>query len=251
MFPVIDILGWSLPTYLILNSLIFTFTILVFLQKVVEQGRSLFIAKIFSLYLLVGCFLGSRLFYELWVQKTSVLELYKVLIFWKGGFVFYGGLFGTFGAALLFKLRYPEQKVLSWADLAAPILPFSYAFGRFTCFLAGCCYGRSCELPWAVKSSFDGVMRHPTQLYAFVLELLLGCLILFFYKNRMRIGFLKHRGSLFFSWILGHSILRYIMEIYRDDPRGEFVLGLSISQCLSLVLFIAAGIFLFRPRATK
>ena len=36
-------------------------------------------------------------------------------------------------------------------DLIVPSIFLGIAFGRFGCFLYGCCYGDRCELPWAVE----------------------------------------------------------------------------------------------------
>jgi phosphatidylglycerol---prolipoprotein diacylglyceryl transferase len=36
-------------------------------------------------------------------------------------------------------------------DIIAPCLMIGLAFGRIGCFVNGCCYGASCNLPWAVE----------------------------------------------------------------------------------------------------
>jgi phosphatidylglycerol:prolipoprotein diacylglycerol transferase len=42
-------------------------------------------------------------------------------------------------------------------------------------------------------------------------------------------------GRTFWAYMLLYAISRYIVEIYRGDPRGE-VFGISTSQFISLVL---------------
>ena len=67
----------------------------------------------------------------------------------RGGLVFYGGLIGASLACILYVWR---RKLPLWkiADILAPSIALGYVFGRFGCFLNGCCFGRPCSLPWAV-----------------------------------------------------------------------------------------------------
>src|SRR5690606_6314306 len=113
----------------------------------------------------------------------------------------------------------------------APVLAFAYAAGRSACFLAGCCYGRYCDLPWAI----DG--RHPTQLYAAAWEM--G--VVFILLGLRPSPFFQNPGRIFYLWMILHGIGRFIMEAFRDDFRGPS-LGLSISGWISLGLVITGFI---------
>src|SRR2546429_7300938 len=54
----------------------------------------------------------------------------------------------------------------------APAGVLALAIGRLGCFLAGCCYGRPSELPWAVVFPELGPpARHPLQLYSAACDL--------------------------------------------------------------------------------
>ena len=66
------------------------------------------------------------------------------------------------------------------ADIAAVSLPLGHFLGRIGCFFAGCCYGKTCDLPWAVTFNDPEslaqplhVPLHPTQLYALLLTVIL------------------------------------------------------------------------------
>ena len=73
-----------------------------------------------------------------------------VFRFWEGGFVFYGGVIAT-GLIILLFCRREGWSFWRLADLAAPTLAIGHALGRLGCFFAGCCFGKSCQAPWAVS----------------------------------------------------------------------------------------------------
>jgi len=197
------------------------------------------------LAIMLGGLVGARLlhvFYEDWAHYSQhPLDIFKL---WQGGFVYDGGLIGAALVSWIF-LRWRKQSFLFWADFFAPLLAAGYALGRVGCFLTGCCFGKICELPWAIEMIHPGLptgLRHPTQLYAVGIELLIAGYILWREKK-------KHfAGQMFFTWLLLHGCGRIVMEFFRDDYRGPEIFGLSIATWFaSLAIFIAGG-FLFRQR---
>src|SRR5262245_4474594 len=67
-----------------------------------------------------------------------------------GGLEFYGGFFLSVIAVPLW-LRFVEKVSLRWyMDIIAPSVALGLAVGRIGCLLNGCCYGSTCNLPWAV-----------------------------------------------------------------------------------------------------
>ena len=69
----------------------------------------------------------------------------------RGGLEFYGGFILTTITVLLW-LRYVEKVSLRWyLDIIAPSAALGLAIGRVGCLLNGCCFGATCELPWAVE----------------------------------------------------------------------------------------------------
>lgn len=169
---------------------------------------------------------GARLFHVIFEEPLYYKEApWRIFEFWQGGFVYYGGLIFGFFAGWLY-LRIKKQSFAHWLDFFTPVVSLSYASGRIACFLAGCCYGKLCDLPWAING------RHPTQIYSVVLELLLLCALIKLEKNK----WLKAVPGRFFAlWLAIHSINRFIIEIFRADPRGPTVGPLSISMLLSLI----------------
>lgn len=187
---------------------------------------------LFFVVTLLGA-VGARLLHVVFEEPQYYIDNpLRVFSFWQGGFVYYGGLiFGFLGGWLC--LLWKKQSFPHWLDFFTPIVSLSYATGRIACFLTGCCYGKFCDLPWAI----DG--RHPTQLYAVVLELLLFCGILQLEKNSWSKSV---PGRLFATWLVLHSVNRLIVELFRADPRGPSIGILSLSSLLSLI-FIALSLY--------
>jgi phosphatidylglycerol:prolipoprotein diacylglycerol transferase len=72
----------------------------------------------------------------------------------RGGLEFYGGFILT-AVAVLAWLRWREKVSIRWyLDIIAPSAALGLAIGRIGCFLNGCCFGSTCDLPWAVRFPF-------------------------------------------------------------------------------------------------
>ena len=120
------------------------------------KTRGLSADAIFSLalWMFLPGIIGGRLFYivEYWSsyqRETLGQTLAAAANIAEGGLVIYGALIGgTLGMlAFVWKNRLP---LLAVCDFVAPSLVLGLAIGRIGCFLAGCCYGSVCDLPWAV-----------------------------------------------------------------------------------------------------
>jgi len=165
--------------------------------------------------------------------------------------VFYGGFALAAAAGVVYVRRYrlPMARV---ADVTAPPLALGQAIGRLGCFAAGCCYGRSCDLPWAVTFSDPaafqltgvplGVPLHPTQIYHALADfLILGITLLALRRRRVP-------GQVFWIYVLAYAVLRFVVEIYRGDvARGLFFSGrLSTSQIIAVPAAMVAVLMLVR-----
>ncbi len=185
-------------------------------------------------YLVIAAILGSRLFFvilNLDYFMAAPLDIFKI---WSGGLVFYGGFIAAFATALALIRAYglPLGKT---ADIAALAVPLGHFFGRLGCFSAGCCYGETCELPWAVSFANPESLAplhtplHPTQLYSAAANLFIF-LVLFAFRKRKRFA-----GQLFLFYLVLYGVLRSIIEIFRGDDRGGYILDIfSVSQVLGL-----------------
>ena len=173
--------------------------------------------------------------------------------FWAGGLTYYGGLVGASCAAwfLLARDRFPFWKA---ADMAGFAVPLGLAFGRMGCLMAGCCFGATCTLPWAVtfpwrspasEEQFKAHLLpspqmwslpvHPTQIYESAASLVIAgvCLVVIHPRKR-------YDGQVFAASIALYAIARSALEVLRRDDRGG-MFGLSTSQWIGLVLLACAA----------
>jgi len=162
----------------------------------------------------------------------------KVFRLWEGGMTFYGGFLLAAGAAMAY-MKWYRLPIWKIADLYAPSIALGLFFARIGCFMAGCCYGKETSLPWSVTFTDPfslaplHVPLHPTQLYEAA-----GGFLLFFFLVWMeeRRSF---EGQIFWLFLFSYSILRFLIEFVRDDPRGSlFWSFLSTSQALGILLAI-------------
>jgi len=214
---------------------------------------------------------GARLYYLIQhgdrvFATCDTAKDYLVAAVWlpDGGLVFYGGLIA--GAAVFWWFCH-TRKLDAWklGDLIVPSIFLGMAFGRFGCFLYGCCFGDRCELPWAVEFPLDSVpfkaqMQrgflppdattslpiHPTQLYSVIDGVLLCLLTLAYYPLRAR------DGSVVTLALLTYPVTRFFIERLRGDEMGMFGSALTSAQWISLGM-LAAGIALatMRPPLLK
>ncbi len=199
----------------------------------------------FIFWVLVAAIIGSRVFYVViyWDKyfPGDFLDVFKI---WEGGLVFYGGFVGAVIIALIY---IPRNNLPFWkvSDIITPCIPFGHFLGRLGCFSAGCCHGKTCELPWAVVyTNADslaplGVPVHPTQLYESFCNLLIFAFILFYKRYK------KFDGQVFLTYVIIYAITRSVIEVFRGDFRGDEFLGiLSTSQTIASVLFIIAVVLM-------
>jgi phosphatidylglycerol---prolipoprotein diacylglyceryl transferase len=192
-----------------------------------------------GVYIIIAALVGAKLLLlvtEFDTYRGNPAELISLL---RAGGVFYGGLIGAVLVAFWYIARH-RLPVWTTCDLFAPGIALGHVVGRVGCLMAGCCWGRETALPWGVTFTDPfshtlvgtplGVPLHPTQLYEAGTELLiLGLLLATERKGR------PFPGRTFWGYLLLYAVSRFVIEFFRDDPRGV-VLGVSTSQFISLVL---------------
>jgi phosphatidylglycerol:prolipoprotein diacylglycerol transferase len=208
-----------------------------------------------AFYILIISIIGAKLILLLGnfsYYTSSPKELFSLA---RSGGVFQGGLaFGVVFALWYFhKHKLPTWKV---ADIIAAGLALGHAFGRIGCFMAGCCYGSACHLPWGVvftnpySQELTGVPlgqeRHPVQLYEAALNVL-NFIVLFVILRKK-----KFDGQVFSFYIINYSLIRFFTEYFRGDHPAKAYLLQGSSRLLSLsypqlfcILGLAGGLILF------
>lgn len=193
-----------------------------------------------AFYLIIAALIGSRLLFIITEPHDfteNPLEVFKI---WKGGLVFYGGFIGALVTGICYVKRH-GMPVWKTSDIIAPGIALGQSLGRIGCFSAGCCYGKETTVPWAVTFTDInslarlGVPLHPTQLYEAALDF---CIFLFLISFRRRKTF---DGQLIWLYTLLYAVVRFIVELFRGDPRGSaFDSLLSTSQLIGIVMAIVA-----------
>jgi len=200
--------------------------------------------------ILVSSLVGVRLFYVV-THLGDFDSLLEVLVIWDGGLTLYGGIVAAI-AATWWACRRRGLAFLGVADVLVPGLALGLGITRIGCFLAGCCYGEPCDLPWAVRFpagapatlTFGAVAVHPSQLYASAAGFaIFGALLLW---ERWP----SPRGATFSRFLLLYAIDRFLVDFSRFYPPAQRgLLALSQNQWISLGLFtIGLGLLVFSHR---
>lgn len=197
-------------------------------------------------WLIIGAILGARILYVVTYWKESFADepFYEVFKVWNGGLVYYGGLIGAALGCILYSAL---KKISLWklADALAPSIALGYVFGRMGCFLNGCCYGRACDLPWAVHYPADNPLHppttpvHPTQIYDSLLSLVLYLGLAWLYRRK------KFDGQIFAAYLMCYAVTRSIVESFRGDYDVAHIhttLHLTPAQLVSIGIFVAGAV---------
>jgi phosphatidylglycerol---prolipoprotein diacylglyceryl transferase len=208
-------------------------------KKAQKEGLNGEVILDLIIWLVVGGIVGARLFYIFFYSPHYYLNNpLKVFALWEGGLVYYGAFIGG-GIALVWFVY--KRKLNFWkiADLIAPYLAFGYGIVRIGCFLNGCCYGSETELFWGVNFPHLEGLRHPTQIYSSLAGFLLFIILLTVYRRK------TFHGQVLLIYGILYSILRFIIEIYRENLK---VIGdITISQLISILL-LTVSIILYIKR---
>jgi phosphatidylglycerol:prolipoprotein diacylglycerol transferase len=200
-------------------------------------------------WLVAGAIVGARLVFVLtyWREYFSGQPIWEVLMIRHGGLVYYGGLIGGATACILYA-RVKRLPLWKLADILAPSIPLGYVFGRIGCLLNGCCYGRPCDLPWAIRFPVEhnthpagqpATPVHPVQLYDSLLNLGLYLGLAWLYRRK------KFDGQVFSVYLMGYAVTRSIVETFRGDYTPAHLHGsLTPAHLISIGIF-AAGAVLF------
>ncbi len=195
-------------------------------------------------YIIIGIIIGGRLgyiiFYNLDYFSKNILE---ILMIWKGGMSFHGGLAGVIFATYFFSKK-NNINHFYFLDLISISAPIGIFLGRIANFINSELYGKETSLFWSVKfEKVDNIFRHPSQIYEAIFEGIILFLILnFIFKKYLY----RSPGVISALFLIFYSIFRFIIEFTRepDIQIGYLVFNLTMGQILSF-LFLTIGLILF------
>jgi phosphatidylglycerol:prolipoprotein diacylglycerol transferase len=201
-----------------------------------------------GIYIIIAALVGAKLLllvvdFDQFSSPREWLNLARL------GGVFYGGLILAVAVAFWYIHRH-RMPFWTTCDVFAPGIALGHVTGRLGCLAAGCCYGKPTDLPWAIVFTNPlaaanvgtplGIPLHPTQIYEAGASLIILVALLATERRGRRFA-----GRTFWAYMFVYAVSRYIIEMFRGDPRGT-VFGLfSTSQFISVVLAPLSLVMLF------
>lgn len=197
-----------------------------------------------AFWMMVSAIVGSRLAFivEEWnYYFHHPLEIFAV---WQGGLVFQGGLILCILVAYFYMKKY-QLSFWKVSDVFMPGVALGHSLGRIGCFLAGCCYGKQCDVHawYAVVFSGKpgslapvGVALYPTQLLEAGAELFIFAFLA--WKSQKK----AFDGQILLLYLILYSVARIGIEFLRGDLERGFVIEpyLSKAQFYALLLIVFA-----------
>ena len=191
---------------------------------------------------LVGMALGAKLFGYLTgiyrdIGLGNSITLDSAL---DTGIVYYGGLLGliaTYSLCLRAKQCILDVHSL---DVLAVCFPLFHTIARIGCFLSGCCYGKihqgilAINYTTIIEGSVDMNLRFPVQLLESLFELAIFIYLLsLLHKEEWQ------SKKILLRYLAIYSVGRFFLEFLRGDIRRGIICGVSFSQCISILIWIA------------
>jgi phosphatidylglycerol:prolipoprotein diacylglycerol transferase len=282
MFPElfkIPYTNFSFNTYGFLLALAFVIGLLIMGRLAARDGLDKQKVYDLGLWVLAASLVGSKALMIIteWdsYYRDNPRQIFTLDFFRSGG-VYYGGFIAAVIASVIVMRIY---KLPWWrtADAFAPGIVIGQAIGRLGCFSAGCCWGKPTaswygvhftekgheitgvptivshlsdpvqQNVWAERlASLGGLLApvklHPTQLYETAATLVIFGVLLWMHRRR------RFQGQVILAYAMLYSVARFIIEYWRDDPRGE-IFDLSTSQFIAIAIFVGALIaYIYRLR---
>src|ERR1700726_3777477 len=200
-----------------------------------------------GIYIIIAALVGAKLLLLVTDVHTYISNPHALLDLLREGGVFYGGLILAVVVAIWY-IRHVGLPLWTTTDVFAPGIALGHVVGRFGCLFAVCCYGKPTSEPWGITFTDPfaaanvgtplGVPPKPTRPYEAAAELVILVLRLATERKGR-----PYAGRTFWLYMLLYAVSRFIIEFFRDDPRGS--LGpLSTSQFISVLLAPLAVVML-------
>ena len=186
--------------------------------------------------------LGARLYYVAFRLDYYIQHPSEFLAIWNGGLAIYGGIImGVLVILCVAKIK--KIPVAAFLDLVVFGLLIGQILGRWGNFFNREAFGAITDVFCRMGlTAPDGttIYVHPTFLY----ESLWNLCILSFLLIYDKMGKRKYDGQFFAFYLLFYGIGRAWIEGLRTDSLYIGSTGIRVSQALSAVLIVAAGIYL-------
>ena len=213
-------------------------------KKLIDDKKILDLFDGLINYLIIGIIVGGRVGYILIYNLDYYLaNISEILMIWKGGMSFHGGLVGIVVSTFIFSKK-NNVNAFIFLDLIAIVAPIGIFLGRISNFINSELYGKESDIFWSVKFlAVDEVYRHPSQIYEAIFEGIVLFLILhYLYRKKVFIN----PGVISSIFLILYSVFRIIIEFFRepDIQLGYLIFNLTMGQIVSII-FLIFGIYLF------
>ncbi|MGH9364821.1 MAG: prolipoprotein diacylglyceryl transferase [Thermoanaerobaculia bacterium] len=198
--------------------------------------------------ILASGFIGARLFAMLVTVPPDWAAFWHTLVSVNSDFSVFGFIAGTLIGTYWFS-RARQIQSAQLLDSVCLVIPIWQVFGRFGCFMNGCCFGRPVhgDVPWAVAftdpraavpKELLGVALHPVQLYEVGgLVLLVGVLLVVVHgAEKAR----SNSGLVCVGYCAGYGVIRFVTEWFRGDAAFVRRIPVTVGQASSLALILLA-----------
>ncbi|MBF7102764.1 prolipoprotein diacylglyceryl transferase [Pediococcus pentosaceus] len=207
------------------------------------------------LWALPVAIITARMYYVIFEWGYYQNHVDEIVRVWDGGIAIYGALIGA-GIVVYLFCRANWIPVWLMLDIIAPVLIMAQGIGRWGNFMNQEAFGRitsltflqSLYLPHFIiqQMLIDGAYRQPTFLYESLWDIL-GFIVLMSLRHKKH---LFKQGEVFLSYVIWYAFGRFFVEGMRTD--SLMLLGIRVSQWLSVILFIGAiGILVFRRKSMR
>ncbi|QDZ69799.1 prolipoprotein diacylglyceryl transferase [Pediococcus pentosaceus] len=207
------------------------------------------------LWALPVAIITARMYYVIFEWEYYQNHVDEIVRVWDGGIAIYGALIGA-GIVVYLFCRANWIPVWLMLDIIAPVLIMAQGIGRWGNFMNQEAFGRitslaflqSLHLPHFIiqQMLIDGAYRQPTFLYESLWDIL-GFIVLMSLRHKKH---LFKQGEVFLSYVIWYAFGRFFVEGMRTD--SLMLLGIRVSQWLSVILFIGAiGILVFRRKSMR
>ncbi|MBU1106296.1 MAG: prolipoprotein diacylglyceryl transferase [Candidatus Riflebacteria bacterium] len=244
MYPILFSTPWfNVYSYGLLIALGYTLGTVIILREAHRENLS--VEAVFDMMLfqlIIGIF-GSRLLFVL-EYTPERLNLSNFFALEQGGLTFYGAVISSIIFDLLY-LKYRKLPFWKVMDCVSFGLPAGIALARLGCLLNGCCYGTSCEYPWAMNFPAAGSVKcHPTQIYESI-----GALLIWLLLSKLR-PYRRNYGEIFLAYIASYGLIRFLIEFFRAE-NPVVMAGLTMAQIIGILMVGASLIAWQRISASR
>lgn len=251
----LSVFGFEIAYYGIIISLGILAGIMMACWEAKRTGQNTDDYLDFAMFVIIASIIGARIYYVVFEwdsYKDNLLDIFNIR---NGGLAIYGGIIAAVITCFIFT-KVKKLSFLRMVDTACIGLVTGQIIGRWGNFFNREAFGDYTDNIFAMQIKkadvyqsnisstiqkhikvIDGIeyiQVHPTFLYESLWNLGVLTLLLIFKKHK------KFNGEVFLWYILGYALGRMWIEGLRTDQLILPVLGLPVSQLLSVVLAITA-----------